>query len=284
MVTWLVRFVSLASIWAVLAGCGSWEASLEQVHPHAPLALAADDERPPPNGANGTRPSCFWAHGSQQALRALGARALDQGGGFLANISLSQVPLDCREVLRSAIECALTPAQAVRDPVTGELYTGWWGLAPSWLGEVLDVEGRRYVTACMAQRLNSSGTTVPILLEGEHPAIAVSQTYGPLYPLTESTVFGDLFSSTVPLEGLLPAFHVYVCWEGLLPQACGPLGLPLLFEKRICDDAPLCGLTTLGPCDLSCARNGPYWKCKPGLLSPWWTQTVRVRLETATCQ
>lgn len=245
---------------------------------------AIENERPPPNGANGTSPSCFWAHGSQQALRTLGGAALDQGGGLLTSIPLSQVSLDCREVLRSAVECALTPAQSVSDPVTGETYTGWWGLAPSWLDNVLNTDGRRYVTACMVQRLNFSGTTVPILLEGSHSAIAQNPTYGPQYPIAESTVFGDLFSSTNPLTGLLPAFNVFVCWENLLPQACGSLGLPLLFERRICDDLPLCGLLTVGPCSLSCVQNGPYWSCRPGLLSPLWTQTVRVKLETATCQ
>ena len=59
-----------------------------------------------------------------------------------------------------------------------------------------------------------------------------------------------------------------------LKSAGCTLGLPLL-EQRICDDVPLCGLLTLGPCNLSCAQNGPYWKCKPTPLSPYWTQTVR---------
>jgi hypothetical protein len=276
--------LSLASIVAVLASCGSVEEDPAQGHSLAAVEQANLDPRPPPNGANGTRPSCFWAHGAQQALRSLGGAALDQGAGLLQNVPFSQVSENCREVLRSAVECALTPAQAVTDPVTGELYTGWWGLAPSWQGSVLNAEGRRYVTACMVQRLNYYGASVPILLEGAHAAIAQSQTYGPQYPIEESTVFGDLFSSATPLGGLLPAFNVYVCWESLLPQACGLLGLPLLFEQRVCDDLPLCGLMTLGPCALSCVQNGPYWKCKPNLLSPWWTGTVRVKLETATCQ
>jgi hypothetical protein len=200
------------------------------------------------------------------------------------NIPLTQVPGDCREVLRSAVECALTREQSVTDPVTGELYTGWWGLAPSWLGDVLNLDGRRYVTACMVQRLNFTGTTVPILLEGSHPAIAQNATFGPQYPIEESTAFGDLFSSTMPLGGLLPAFNAYVCWENLLPSACGLLGLPLLFEERLCDGVPLCGLTLIGPCSLSCVQNGPYWACRPHLFASPWTQTVRVKLETATCQ
>jgi len=276
--------VLCGSVLAVLFGCGGIEEAAESSWAPSTIEQAELDERPPPNGSNGTSPTCFWAHGTQQALRALGGAALDQGDGALPSIPLTQVSQDCRQVLRSAVECALTPAQAVSDPVTGQLYTGWWGLAPSWLGGALDVDGRRYVTGCMVQRLNASGTHVPILLEGSHPAIERNATFAPRYPLGESTVFGDLFSSTKPLGGLLPAFNVFVCWESLLPQSCGLLGLPLLFEKRVCDDTPLCGLMTVGPCALSCAQNGPYWQCKPDLLSPWWTQTVRVKLEASTCQ
>ncbi|WP_224371343.1 hypothetical protein [Hyalangium versicolor] len=202
----------------------------------------------------------------------------------MPNIPLDQVSSNCREVLRSAIECALTREQSVTDPVTGEVYTGWWGLAPSWRGNTLDVPGRRFVTGCMVQRLNYYGASVPILLEGSHPAIARNQTFGPQYPITESTVFGDLFSSTTPLLGILPAFNLFVCWEGLLPQSCGLLGLPLLFEKRICDDLPLCGLMPVGPCALSCVPNDSYWSCRPNLFAAPWPETVRVKLETSSCQ
>lgn len=269
-----------------LAGCGGTEEELEPgLRPAtARQAESSGDDRPPPNGLNGTSPSCFWAHGTQRALRALGGGALDQGDGSLPDIPLSQVSQSCRSVLRSAVECALTRDQSVRDPQTGEVYMGWWGLAPSWLGDVLDTGGRRYVTACMVQRLNFYGTSVPILLEGPSPALAGSTSFASQYPIAESTVYGDLFSSTTPLLGLLPAFNVFMCWESALPQSCGLLNLPLLFEKRICDDAPLCGLLPVGPCSLWCEKNDPYWKCRPGLFAQPITETVRVRLETATCQ
>src|SRR5690349_1350429 len=131
--TLLGRVLLLASIWAVFTGCGTWEDEREQgTHPASVTqAMTIEDERPPPNGANGKNPSCFWAAGSQQALRTLGAAALDQGGGFITSIPLSQISEGCREVIRNAVECALTPEQSVSDPVTGETYTGWWGLAPS---------------------------------------------------------------------------------------------------------------------------------------------------------
>lgn len=275
--------VLVGYILAVLVGCGGIEEVPEEGTAPVTLSQAVVRERPPPNGANGTRPACFWAHGVQQALRTMGGAALDRGAGQMLSIPLTQVSQDCREVLRSAVECALTQDQSVQDPVTGELYTGWWGLAPSWQSGTLDVDGRRYVTGCMVQRLNYYGTHVPILLEGNHPAIERNATFSSQYPIMESTAFGDLFSSTTPLLGILPAFNLYVCWEGLLPQSCGFLGLPLL-GQRLCDDVPLCGLMVMGPCALSCAQDDGYWKCRPGLLSPSWTQTVRVRLEADTCQ
>jgi hypothetical protein len=280
----IMRNLFIVLFCSVIAGCGTWDTNSSPGSTHTTGENPLLDDRPPPNGANGTRPGCFWATGTQQALRTLGGTALDQGAGFITNIPLSQVSADCREVLRSAVECALTPEQSVSDPVTGTLYTGWWGLAPSWRNESLNVDGRRYVTGCMIQRLNYYGASVPILLEGAHPAIAQNAAFGPQYPIEESTAFGDLFSSTTPLTGLLPAFNAYVCWESLLPQSCGLLGLPLLFEERICDGVPLCGLITVGPCATSCTQNGPYWSCKPNLLAPSWPQTVRVKLETETCQ
>lgn len=269
-----------------LAGCGGTEEDLEQdPRPATTEQAEMSDDRPPPNGLNGTKPSCFWAHGTQRALRAMGGGALDQGDGSLLSVPLSQVSESCRHVLRSAVECALTREQSVRDPVTNEVYTGWWGLAPSWRGNVLNTEGRRYVTACMVQRLNFYGTSVPILLEGPSPALAASTSFDSQYGLPESTVYGDLFSSPTPLLGILPAFNVFMCWESALPQSCGLLNLPLLFEKRICDDAPLCGLLPMGPCSLWCVDNGPYWKCRPGLLfTPTWTETVRVKLESSSCR
>ncbi|ATB37767.1 hypothetical protein CYFUS_003192 [Cystobacter fuscus] len=283
---WRACRLFIALVVACFVGCGGTAEEWEQGSSLANVEQASGGgiyDRPPPNGLNGTSPSCFWAHGTQQALRSMGSAALDQGAGFLPSFPLNLVSESCRHVFRSAVECALTPAQSVRDPVTGALYTGWWGLAPSWLGDVLDTAGRRYVTACMVQRLNFYGASVPILFEGAHPAIAHSTTYASQYPIEESTVFGDLFSSSTPLLGLLPAFNVFVCWESLLPQSCGLLGLPLL-EKRICDDAPLCGLLPVGPCALSCEGSGPYWKCRPFLLAPLWTETVRVKLETSSCQ
>jgi hypothetical protein len=241
---------------------------------------AALNDVSPPRGSNGLPPSCFWSLGAQKALRSLGAAALDQGGGHIQVVPLTDISADCRIVLRDTVQCALPVNRSVTDPVTGEVYGGWWGLAPTWKDGALDGDGRRYVTACLVERLNFSGNQVPILLEGPPDAIAHDARYDADYPIQESTAFGDLFSSTAPLLGLQPAFNAYVCWEDLIPDSNGPLGLPLL-GQRICDNVPLCGLVTLGPCVTSCVANGPYWECAPSLLSPPWIQTVRVKLTPA---
>lgn len=246
-------------------------------------AQAITGNQEPPSGTNGLLPSCFWAHGSQRALRTLGGAALRQSTGAIPSVLLSLVPQECREVIQSAVECALPQGQVLSDPVTGAQYTGWWGLAPSWRDGALNLDGRREVTACMLQKLNGHGIKVPILLEGPNPAIAKNQAYDAAFPIQESTMFGDLFSSTIPLLDGLPAFNAFVCWESALPQSCGLLGLPLL-GQRMCDDLLLCGITPVGPCSLACAQNGDYWKCRPTPLSPWWTQTVRVSLATETCE
>jgi hypothetical protein len=276
----------LAGLTALLSSCATGPPDAADADvldaPLEPAAMSYDD-RPPPSGLNGLRPACFWAAGAQQALRTLGAAALDQGGGTLPSIPTSSIPEDCREVLQDTVECALPAGESLLDPVTGVSYEGWWGLASTWMTGALSTSGRRYVTACLVQRLNADGDHVPILLEGPDAAITHDPELAESYSVVESTAFGDLFSSTTALGGILPAFNAYVCWEGLVPQGCGLLGLPIL-EARICDNLPLCGLVNLGPCALSCTPDGPYNKCRPGLLSPSWTQTVRVRLEPETCQ
>lgn len=262
---------------AALSACADPEVSFDPDEP--PLTPAGLGDRPPPSGANGLLPSCFWSPGAQQALRALATAPLAAGYGQIPNVPLALIPEACRDVLRDTVECALPDGQTLTDPVTSEVYTGHWGLAPGWTTTPLATEGRRYVTGCLLQRLNASGDEVPLLLEGPTPPLQRDPDLAPLYPVLESTAFGDLFSSTTPLDGLFPAFPAFVCWESLLPQSCGLLSLPLLSD-RICDDAVLCGLIPLGPCALACVPNGPYWKCRPNLLAPAWPQTVRARLES----
>src|SRR5262245_23363326 len=188
----------IGSLGTALVGCGM--AGMEDPSGRAGIgvlgaAVMSSEDLSPPRGSNGMPPACFWDHDVQGALRSLGGAALDQGGNRIQSISLSDVPAGCRIVLRDAIQCALPRNRSLTDPVTGEVYGGWWDLAPSWLDAALDADGRRYVTACLVQRLNFSGNEVPILLEGPPAAIAHDAAYDADFPIEESTAFGDLFSS-----------------------------------------------------------------------------------------
>jgi hypothetical protein len=251
-----------------------------------PLEPAAGVREDPPAGKNGMLPACFWAHSTQGVLRTLGGAALNQGANSLPSILLDQIDVPCRHVLAYTVKCALQQGDSILDPVTGELYGGRWGLATGWKNAALNASGRRYVTACLVQTLNATGTAFPLALEGPHAAIAHSAVVDATFSLEENTAVGDLFSSTTLLDGLLPAFKVYACTEDLLPLGCNALGLPLL-GNRICDGALLCGFVSLGPCalSLSCAANGEYWKCKPNALGlgSYWTETVRARIDPDDC-
>jgi hypothetical protein len=268
---------------SVVACSNESASSLDPEETDVPLEPAAWSEDEPPSGRNGMLPACFWAHSTQGILRTLGSAPLHAGAGNLPSIDISA---DCRHVLEYTVQCALAQGDSLTDPVTGESYGGWWGLATGWKNAALNASGRRYVTACLVQRLNATGTEFDLALEGPLAAIAHDPAVDAVYSLEESTVVGDLFSSTTLLDGLLPAFKVYACTEDLLPVGCNALGLPLL-GNRICDGALLCGFVSLGPCalSLSCAANGEYWKCKPNALGlgSYWTETVRARINPDDC-
>src|SRR5262245_27001627 len=115
-------FFGLVALWAAfLTACeaGSSGETVDDEElgvPFEPQSGGAPGQDPP-SGMNGLLPSCFWAHGSQQALRTLGGAALDQGGGAISSIPLNQVSLGCRHVIAAAVECALSQGQSLTDPV-----------------------------------------------------------------------------------------------------------------------------------------------------------------------
>jgi hypothetical protein len=211
----------------------------------------------PPGGDNGKRGLRLWRPGTLSAYQLMASKAITNFPLFDSN----QLPPDLRqEVLENVIECALPQQASVVDPFDGHVYQGWWGLAPQWLNGPLDAAGRRFVTACMIQRLNAFGATVPILLEGAHPAIQYNATLDPLLPFDESTAWGDIFAKTF---GPPP---VYVCWDQDLENVCprtSPTPPSWWLDMRICDSSPTCGLKLMGPCKQACTydANG-YATCK----------------------
>lgn len=225
---------------------------------------------------NGLLPTCFWSTGAQKTLRSLGNGPLANAGGSMPSMP-SILPL-CYSVIKYAVQCALDSSQSVTNPHNGAVYQGAVGLAPNWRTQALDSDGRRFVTACMVQRLNVLGLTVPILLEGDHASLYESTEQDSEYPFAESTAFGDLFSSTAPLTGLTPAFTAYVCGEEDLTDTC--LNVSNLLHIRVCDNLGLlCGMQYIGKCSSKCSANGPYWTCP----NYGFSQTIRVQTQDALC-
>jgi len=223
----------------------------------------------PPIGGNGDSGICFSKPAVHSVLQQMSLQKLSVNGALPNSVGFLG---DCAQIVRSAIKCALKPDQFVKDPVTGEVYKGWWGLATTWETDPLNVEGQEWVTACMIQKLNFYGTTVPILLEGNNPPIYVNPTLDPQYPFEESTAFGNYF---------LPEPAIYACWESDLAAKCEfhPGGAEDDLEHRICDENNNnCGITQIGPCSTMCQQSGPYWKCAGG--SDWYENTIRVQLQT----
>ena len=239
----------------------------------------------PPAGTNGLLPTCFWDHGSQEALRALGKVALTSGPGGGLPV-LPTVPAACREVVQYAVECALNPAQSVTDPVNGMTYTGHWSLADTWYSEALSYDGKRWVTACMLQRLNVDGDNVEVLMEANHPRMYQSAVNDAVYTFEESSAYGNLFDSRATLYNGRPTFYAYVCSEAEQAQSCPLAGGQPWINKRVCHLAGNeCGLVWLGTCPSACVPNGPndeYWSCKPANGLVYNDYTMRVQLKNPT--
>jgi len=249
----------------------------------------------PPTGRNGLLPEQFWSSTAQNSMRELQHSALDSGSVhitpeglaipilpslFQTNTLLFTYP----EVVRHVIECALGPTDSVFDPINGAIYTGWWSLAPTWLWSPIGTKmlEQEWVTACMVARLNKSGVHVDILLEGANPFIEVSPKFNALYSFQESTVFGNMFSSTLPVTKNKPAFLAYVCREDDLINTCtGDEGLNWI-DYRLCDNAPAtCGLVDIGRCSNlfgSCFPNGEHWKCQATATTAHQGTTIGVQL------
>ncbi|MEZ4296833.1 MAG: hypothetical protein R3B70_17845 [Polyangiaceae bacterium] len=237
----------------------------------------------PPKGGNHFCSWCFWADDTQAAYRIMGGGAVDQGGGYLPVLDIDFQYRD--QVLQNAIECALSSEQEVIDPVTNRSYSGHWGLATSWTTAALTTTQRRWVTACMAQRLNAYQEPVPILLEGRTPPIYRHSVYDSEMPWDESTVWGDLFSSVTPLGMQQAPFVLYACTDSDLLGTCTAGDTPEgWMNYRICDTSPQCGLALQGPCanPAVCQLDSAgYPRCNgDGVL---YKETVHVQLKDGTC-
>ena len=244
----------------------------------AEQALVAED---PPEGLNhfGARP--FWAGDTQAAYRIMGAGPLNRKNGLLPDVTIRMAYRV--QVLRNAIECGLGQDQSVIDPETGVTLFGHWGLARSWMDEALTTSQRRYVTACMAQRLNAHEMPIPILLKGRNEEIRTDSDLDLEYPFDESTAWGDLFSSAGPLDDDDdPPFELFVCSDSDLHDFCHTI--PAVpddrLRYRICDSSPYCGLNLRGPCSnpAVCTTSSTGYPVCDGVI-----ETVHVQLAAGVC-
>jgi hypothetical protein len=243
----------------------------------APENLGDEMTSPPleaqdgPAGTNGMLPLCFWDHGTQSALRTLGATTLVDATGKLRSMAL---PLGCGDVADYVVKCALPHGASVTDGANGT-HEGLYGLAPSWKTAPLDTASQRWMTACMLDHLNGLGQHWRIMLTGNHASLApIPDQDTTSYDLDESAAFGNLFTGKWSL--LSPAFTAYVCTEQPLLDTC-TLGSTVL-SARFCDLAsPLCGVKLLGQCKNVCqlASNGS-WTCP----THGYSEVIRVSMKS----
>lgn len=227
------------------------------------------DPDDPPTGPNGDDPEGVNEQETQNALYEMSKFALISSVGpnnepYMRNHP--EVSVAGRKFLKSAVRCALTSQYNVTDPVTNELYEGWWGLAPDWRTRPLTETETRWVSACMIQKLNAYGAPVKILLQGNHPAIEHNATLASTYPYIEATAFGNLFlgsGNTV----------MFISWFDQLATACGDPAAAL--AKRICDTSvEACNATILS--GGYAVPNGHYFEF-PDF---GYTEAITVRLKT----
>jgi hypothetical protein len=224
-----------------------------------------------PYGNNGLNPVDFWSLSNQQALRALGAGALNNSSGALVSTSLLGTA-GGRSVLSYTIRCAL-PGSASVQAADGSVFYGDLGFAPDWSTRALTTSEQRWMTACLLQHLNGLGQHVTMLLQGSHSALDPNpgEDYSD-YAIGDITTFGNVF------EQNLLGYKAWACVDPILDLSCG-VGLSTITLERLCGLSPTCGINILGPCALYCsysASGDP--SCTP-LLGSTYTQSIASKLE-----
>lgn len=233
------------------------------------------ETREGPHIPNGMLPECLNNLGSLSDIQLLAASpldtgAVDPGSGVPAMQQVSGTPSNCRIVIKDLIECALGDDQTVFDPISNTAYHGWVGLARDWMDAPLSPEGKDWVSACMIQRLNFFGVSVPILLEGSQATIQPRADLQADYPFVESIAWGDLFSN---MDGVTGA----ICAEPGIGALC-PSGGGDWLKERVCAGVANCGIQFVGACSGVCTPTSMGWSC---LGEP---HTIRVRLQESLHQ
>jgi hypothetical protein len=220
--------------------------------------------------SNGDLPGDFWATSTQLALQQLARGALVDPTGALAPTPLA-LTSGGRAVLGYVVGCALPPGTTVTSAAGS--FAGWAGVAPAWASGPLDTSSQRWMTACLLQTLNGLGVHVPLRLTGSNPGLAdLPGTGAASFTVPDATAFGNVFVAGGP---------AYICTNLGNADACAIEASSYALE-RVCGASPLCGVTLLGPCALSCAAGptctAPGGAAYPEAISTWLDPTVAVSL------
>lgn len=189
---------------------------------------------------------------------------LDPDHALTTSAGLNGAMLDDPDRLATAhyvVECALPQGVTltkVVDGVTVE-FAGALGLAPEWEDDACDEDCQEWVTACLLARTNVSDQTVPLWLEGDHPALGNGTNLA--YPIYEASFFGNLFASP-NAQYMCPGPLVGPLLAQLDGRTCSAVlgGYCNMTEYALCTALPL-----LNPrCDVEGLLDPTVVNCRPG--------------------
>jgi hypothetical protein len=147
---------------------------------------------------------------------ALNPNALNPNGLLPAALASILDPGDAgvlsRQLLSYVVSCALTPVQSFSFTWYDssnfphlETFTGLLGLAPGWATGAATLSSQRWVSACLASRVNWYGLRVVLSSRGVHPNLKTQDLVERLtFTSEEGAFFGNLFQAN-------PA--VYACYN-----------------------------------------------------------------------
>jgi hypothetical protein len=203
-------------------------------------------------------------------LNALNLNALDVAALSPSSIAALQDPGPsgdlARQLVRYAVNCALGSTQTFSFSWTDtagtqheERYPGNLGLAPYWSRGALNTSDERWISACLASRVNWYG--IPVTLSARAPgnALPVSDAERSTFTLQEGVFFGNLFTPTPTIYSCFNADHVEFSRARNRDCAAGHLNP----DGSVVD----CGIIQrLGPCSRWCAsqdpKDGYYTSCR----------------------
>ena len=167
-----------------------------------------------------------------------------------------------RQLLKYAASCALTAAQLIEiDWIDSlgvehlETYGGLMGLEPSWVNAALSETGERWVSACLASRVNWYGAPVLLSSRGSHQMLsAAGANEAAEFPVIEGAFWGNIFGASPRVFACHDAANIDHSRQKLRDCAAGHVEGGDVVE---------CGLIEIvGPCDAHCATspaNGAYF-------------------------